>query len=129
MDMISRRKRLDGSEPRTLEPPCKDDMPIHPIPTRRQLSERHPDLEGDTGLLRQDPHWTNFDYYADKGVEDRANVGWLSIEMVAESVLCARVRLVPIGELSTATRAGPQGPWAGISHALRRRRKTRHSAL
>src|SRR6478736_1481615 len=53
MEVVLRRERLDRAEPRVLETARENDVTVEPSFPRRDLRERHTDLERDACLLRE----------------------------------------------------------------------------
>ena len=112
--MIAGRERLDASKARGFEPASQNDMSVQPAPARRNLRERHANLKRDTGLLREDSDRAERLNERDHTVEQRADLRRLVSEMSGKVMSAACVRLIPVGELTTALGAAPQ--W--IRHAL-----------
>src|SRR6516165_36253 len=56
MHHVARRVRVDPQEARAVDAPGEDEMPTQPGAARHERGETHPDLQRDTGLLRQHRH-------------------------------------------------------------------------
>lgn len=108
MQVVSWRERFDLSEPRVLEPPREDDVAVEPALTRRDLSERHADLECDAGLFRKNDDGPERTNGRDDEIIDLAHDRVASDEVVLEVVQPAGMRLVPIRERAVAHRATPE---------------------
>ncbi len=108
MDVITRRDRVDAPEARVLQTAREHDMAVEPLPLGRHLRERHPHLERDPRLFRQHDDGTARGGGAPHGVEQHADGGILSTEMMCETVARAGVRLVAVGEAAPARATGPE---------------------
>ena len=74
MQMIARRKSLHLAKPRMIEPASEDQMSVEPPLSRRHLRKRHPNLEGNPRLFRDNPDWTNRANEGDHRVEEFSNL-------------------------------------------------------
>ena len=109
MQVIAWRERLDLSKSWMLETPRENHVPIEPSFARRHLRERHPYLERDARLLGENDHRPDSSHRVGDAIEelahDRLATGKVMVEVVQ---IGAGVRLIPIGESTTAPRARPE---------------------
>ena len=83
-------------------------MAVEPFGARRDLSERHPDLECDSCFLGKNTNWANaFDQLANL-IEQLANLARLSGKVVVDSVNSAGMRLVAVRKVAPALVAVPE---------------------
>ncbi len=109
VQMIARGERLNRPEARMLQAPGENHVPVEPRPAGRDLREGHPDLEGNPRFLRENAHGTDRSQNRHHFVEQRPDRRGLAAKMVGERMPPARVRLITIGERSTARPAPPEG--------------------
>jgi len=109
MEVVARRERLDGEEPRIVDPASQHEMTIQAAPARRDLRERHPHVEGDAGLLRQDSDGAALLQRGEERFEERPDLGGSALEVAVEVMAATGVRLIAVRERAPAERAGPQG--------------------
>jgi hypothetical protein len=108
MPVIPWRESLDAAKARMFDAPSEHEMPVDPVPARRELRERHPHLKRDPRFLGQNPRWTDGFHRADEGVEQSPNLGTFAGEMIVEIVLAACMRLIAVREIAPALIAVPE---------------------
>jgi hypothetical protein len=86
----------------------QDQMPVEPAPARRDLGKRHPHLEGDSRLLRQDRDPATLLDRMAKCFEECPNGGVLPTKVVFQVVATARVGLIAVREPPAAPGTGPK---------------------
>ena len=91
-----------------LEAPREDHVTVEPPLSRRDLRERHADLERDARLLGQDDDGAEGAHGGHDVLVQLADDRQPADEMVLEVVQPARVRLVAIREHAVALRAAPE---------------------
>lgn len=84
VDMIASGDHLNLAETSVLHPTCQHDVPVDPLAAWRELSERHPNLKSDPGLLRQYCHRSVAPHRGEYRFEHRANNRRLAREMRRE---------------------------------------------
>lgn len=86
----------------------EDDVAIEPPLTWGDLRKGHAHLKGDPGLLGQNSHRANQPNGRNHLPEQSPNRGWLTSKVMGERVAATGVRLVAIGERTSASLATPQ---------------------
>ena len=99
---------LHFAKARMIEPASEHQMSVEPPLSRRHLRERHPHLESNPRLFRENPDWTNGANERDHRVEEFSNLRAFPSEMILQRMACAGMRLVPVREHATAFPAAPQ---------------------
>lgn len=105
--VIARRNGLDAPKPWAVTSPGENDVSVEPPASRRHLRERHSHLERDATFLGDDRDRSNVANCIDNRIEEGANRPRLAFKMIVQVVAPARVRLVSIRELPTASLAAP----------------------
>jgi hypothetical protein len=74
MEMVFRRNRLYGPKMPTQSDVREDDVSIEPLPARRDLSKRHPDLKGYARFFRNDDYPPNSAHSCHESVVEFADL-------------------------------------------------------
>ena len=102
VNMVARRDSFDPAKPRMLQTPRQDDVTIEPLAARRNLRERHADLERDAGLLGLHAYRSELSQRHEYSIKKLSNPRFLSFKVALERVTPARMCLAPVGESASA---------------------------
>jgi hypothetical protein len=108
VQMIARREGLDAQEARMLHAPREHEVTDEIALANADRGERHPHLEGDPRLLREDLHVTDFSDQRNQRIEQLPDFWTLSLKVLIDAVPSAGVRLVAIRELPPARGTAPE---------------------
>ena len=108
VQVVSRREGFYARKARVIEPAREHEVTYQVITAHRNRDERHPDLEGDPGFLRQNLYRTALLDHRGQGVEQLAHLLTLADEMRFEANVATRMTLVAVGEASATLRTLPK---------------------
>src|SRR5215468_1031424 len=106
--MIACGNGVYASETRRLEAAGEHDVSIDPALMQTYRSKAHAHLKGDASGFRDDEYWAQALHHGFQAPVDRDDLWGLPHKVRLESVPCAGMRLIGVGERTAACGAHPQ---------------------